>query len=163
MSVGFVNLGLSILIYNLMMRALRASVPEANLRIVCSNAVAFAITLTTAFFLNARITFRKRHADFSAYCRYGVVNLIGFGLNTLLVLGFSHAIAVLRHETVAHMVDHFLLGKNLAYLSAVGCVFFWNFFMSRHWVFRHPSVDTAPTLLQRPNGAANGYSDGGAS
>jgi hypothetical protein len=32
-------------------------------------------------------------------------------------------------------VDVFKTADKFAYLSAVGCVFFWNFFMSRCWVF----------------------------
>ncbi len=145
MSVGFINLGLSLVIFNLASARLERMMP-VNLSLLAANALAFFITTSVAFLLNSRITFRGRHADAAAYCRYGLVSVVGFLFNYALTLGLVYLIAFFRHETAEQMVLSYPLGKNIAYLSAVGCVFFWNFFMSRHWVF--PTPATAKMMVQ---------------
>jgi len=154
MSVGVVNFCLSLFIYDFSSRALQTAIPDDNLRLSCALAIAFAITVTTAFILNSRITFRERGAGARAYIRYGIVNLVGFGFNVILNLGFCHLIAIMRHETLNAMVTTFIIGKDGAFLAAAGCVFFWNFFMSRHWVFR-PRIEITPG----PMFPSDGFSD----
>ena len=135
MGVGFFSLALSLVIVSVCKNWLAPIIPEVHERISAADAIAYAITTTTAFLMNSRITFRDRHADFKAYIRYGIVSLIGFAFTVALNLAFDHIIALLYGKTDRWVVDVFKTADKFAYLSAVGCVFFWNFFMSRCWVF----------------------------
>jgi putative flippase GtrA len=141
MSVGFVNLTLSVIIFRFSTDHLVNVIQDVNLRLLAGNTVAFAVTVSTAFLMNSRFTFKGRTGDAKAYARYGAVNIVGWGLNSGLLILFSHFTALLRHETVNHMVTNTPMLSTLAYLMAVGCVFFWNFFMSRHWVFPVQHLD----------------------
>src|SRR5579872_4597124 len=131
MSVGVVSVCLSAVIFHFSSEYFRHSIPTPQLRLFAANGIAFAITVTTAFLMNSRITFREHGAGLPEYVRYGIVNLVGFCLNTLLLIGFSQLIALVRRQTLNEMLDTFRLGKMMAWAGAVGCVFFWNFFMSR--------------------------------
>jgi len=150
MSVGVVSVCLSAVIFHFSSEYFRHSIPTPQLRLFAANGIAFAITVTTAFLMNSRITFREHGAGLPEYVRYGIVNLVGFCLNTLLLIGFSQLIALVRRQTLNEMLDTFRLGKMMAWAGAVGCVFFWNFFMSRHWVFRKRSSEpvSVKTLVQ---------------
>ena len=149
MCVGFVNLTLSLIIFNISESRMRGAVPDVHLRLLLANTVAFIITTTTAFLMNSRITFKAYGAGRKEYVKYGMVSLCGLGWNYILMLSFDYLIAHVRHESVDQMVATFSLGKNVAYLTAVGLVFFWNFFMSRLWVFKKRDESVPPkTLVQ---------------
>lgn len=153
MGVGFFSLALSIIIFRFSTNRLYTLIQDGSLRLVAANSIAFAVTTTTAFFMNSRITFRAYGADLTTYIRYALINVAGFGINSGLLLLFTHALAALRHETINQMHLSFPAGEMLAYLAAVGCTFFWNFFMSRLWVFRRDEASRNRTSIARPTAA----------
>jgi putative flippase GtrA len=151
MTVGFVSLGLSLVIFYFASAWLKPVIPDWHFRTLAANTTAFCVTITNAFVLNSRFTFQGRDANAAAYCRYGLVNVIGFAINSGLLLVFTRLIAVGLGETPQHLVDSRPIAKMGAFLAAVGCSFFWNFFMSRWWVFRHSSDPASAVTLVHSN------------
>lgn len=84
--------------------------------------LSFSVGVVSSFILNRRFTFRNREpAKTKQFARFWVVALGGLGLNALIVYLLVDK---------AHWFDL------TAVIGAVFIVFFWNFLLSRFWVFR---------------------------
>jgi len=59
--------------------------------------------------------------------QFTVVNLIGLGINELVVLGLHPVFSTVLHEPASYLV---------AKIIAIGIVLFWNFFANRFWTYR---------------------------
>lgn len=88
-----------------------------------AKALSFAVAVTSSFILNRRFTFRNTDPNkMTQYIRFWLVALIGLGLNTFILY-------ILVEK--AGWFDLY------AVIAAVFIVFFWNFTLSRFWVFRN--------------------------
>lgn len=113
--VGAFNTVLDIGLYYILTRFLL-------LYYLLAKALSFGVAVTSAFILNRKFTFRDKSPNqMKQYIRFWLVALGGVGLNLLIVY---------------LLVEKARLFDMVAVLIAVAIVFFWNFTMSRLWVFR---------------------------
>ncbi len=56
-----------------------------------------------------------------------IVNVIGLGINELVVLGLHPVFSVVLHDPASYLA---------AKVIAIGIVLFWNFFVNRAWTYR---------------------------
>ncbi len=87
--------------------------------VLVAGAVGFFGGFTNGYLLNSKYVFQKASPD--RYVKYFLVSLGGLGITELLL--------ELLHVQAG-------LGTNLAKLIAVVIVFFWNYVLSKFWVFQ---------------------------
>jgi putative flippase GtrA len=90
----------------------------AGASVYLAGALGFFAGFTNGYLLNSQYVFKK--ASRSAYVKYFLVSLGGLGITELLLHLF-------------HV--EWGLGANVAKLIAVVVVFFWNYGLSKYWVF----------------------------
>jgi putative flippase GtrA len=59
--------------------------------------------------------------------QFTIVNIIGLGINELVVLSLHPVFSAFLHDPAAYLV---------AKIIAIGIVLFWNFFVNRIWTYR---------------------------
>lgn len=105
--------------------------------LLLAQTLAFSVAVSNGFFWNRRWTFRARDPEQARrqYASFYAVNVVGFTLNTTLLLLFAYLfLAAGFPQRQAE-----LLGK----MAAVPIVAIWNFSASKFWAF-------AGALRQRP-------------
>jgi putative flippase GtrA len=102
---------------------------QFKLPLLLCNTVSFVLAVTNGFFWNRRWTFRAMDPAHMRrqYVSFFVVNIIGFFLNTSILLVLAHTLQTLG--TPAQRAA--LLGK----AAAVPLVAIWNFTASKYWAF----------------------------
>jgi putative flippase GtrA len=107
-----------------------------NVPLLLAQTVSFSVAVTNGFFWNRRWTFRAVDPEKARqqYAQFYAVNVVGFLLNTTLLLLFSH---LLRSAGFPQRQSE-LLGK----MAAVPIVAFWNFSASKFWAFGAKAVTT---------------------
>jgi putative flippase GtrA len=88
-----------------------------------ANALGFAVSVMTNYYLNRRWTFRSTGRVAAEFTKFLAVSLVAYVVN----LGIF---------TVAHTV--FDLRGNVSQLIAIACVMPVNFVFNKLWSFRHP-------------------------
>jgi putative flippase GtrA len=64
------------------------------------------------------------------------VNLIGLGIRTLVLTLVTHVYVDLAGRLSVDLpLSATVLGENMALVTAVGIVLFWNFFVNRYWTY----------------------------
>ncbi len=94
-----------------------------------ANAISFSIAVISNFTWNRLWTFpesRQRHLG-KQLGQFALVNLLGLGINTALLLGLDRVFQHFIAEPWAY---------NLAKAIAIGVVLFWNFFVNRFWTYK---------------------------
>lgn len=84
-------------------------------------AIGFMVGLTNGYFLNTRFVFAKEH-NVMVYNKYALVSLGALGLTEGIIYLLSEIWKVMDNLE--------------AKLVAVVLVFFWNYFLSKHWAFK---------------------------
>jgi putative flippase GtrA len=87
-----------------------------------ANVISFSCGIVTSYTLNSRWTFRDRHEpgrDLSRFTKFVLINIAGLLLSTTLVVTFA-----------------LFMDKVVAKIASIPIVFFYNYFASRHLVFR---------------------------
>lgn len=94
-----------------------------HLYFVIANFGSFAIAVTWSFYMNKTWTFKHMdtHLLKERYLKFFIVNAIGVSLQTTILYIF-----------VTYGGVHDLISKGIA----IVLVTFWNFFMSKYWVFK---------------------------
>lgn len=110
-AVGVLSTLIDIAVLNLLLRA--------GVHVYLAGALGFAAGFTNGYVLNSRYVFA--HASRNSYIRYLLVSLGGL-IITELILDFLHL--------------QLGVGVTAAKLVAVGLVFFWNYGLSKVWVFK---------------------------
>jgi putative flippase GtrA len=102
---------------------------QCRVPLLLANTFSFLLAVTNGFFWNRRWTFRAtdRARARRQYLSFFAVNIIGFLLNTSILLVLSHFLQSLG--TPAQRAA--LLGK----IAAVPLVAIWNFTASKFWAF----------------------------
>jgi len=95
--------------------------------------ISFILAVSNSFYWNKKWTFNgflKNKSTSNLYLGYFLVNLVGLGLNTLILFT---------------LIQGFSLWYNFAKIFAAIIVFFWNYFASKRWVFNPSSSGEALT------------------
>jgi putative flippase GtrA len=105
---------------------------QYKLPLLLCNTFSFILAVTNGFFWNRRWTFRALDPTRARrqYASFFVINIIGFVLNTSILLVLAPTLQTLG--TPAQRAA--MLGK----VAAVPIVAIWNFAASKYWAFAHP-------------------------
>lgn len=89
----------------------------------------FSVAVISNFTWNRLWTFpesRERPLT-SQLVQFVVVNIVGLGINEVVVLGLHPLFALVTHDPPAYLA---------AKVIAIGIVLFWNYFVNRAWTYR---------------------------
>jgi putative flippase GtrA len=106
------------------------SMEPRQIQLAAANTISFSVAVLSNFTWNRLWTFpesRERPLG-SQLVQFAVVNVLGWGINTLLLL-------VMDQYVFQHFV-HERLSYNLAKAIATIVVLFWNFGVNRIWTYR---------------------------
>ena len=101
-----------------------------QIQLTAANTISFSLAVLSNFTWNRLWTFpesRERSAG-RQLVQFAVVNIIGLGINTILLLGLDHYVF---QKLVSDRLSY-----NLAKAVAIGVVLFWNFGVNRIWTYR---------------------------
>jgi len=129
---------------------------KAHILLLASVTLAFVLSVCNGFIWNRRWTFKEArlHAAHEQYVRFLAVNIVGWFLNTSIMVviishfashgtggifgdidGFKRIAMAVISGTGKHQYPPLLV--NGSQLAAAGVVVFWNFFANRRWTFKH--------------------------
>jgi len=117
--------------------------PVAGLPIALANTCSFTAAVISNFIWNRYWTYpdsRSKHVR-TQLAQFSVVNVVGWGINTgLLLLLRFHCVSLVgslsQHLPVVLEAElTYKLGYNLAKAIATVVVLFWNFFINRFWTY----------------------------
>lgn len=103
-----------------------------------AGAVAFVLALTSNFLWNRYWIYpdSRSKAVSRQVVEFTAVNLLGLGIRTLVLTIMTPVyINIVGHMPVDLPLGPAMLGENLALVTAVGIVLFWNFFVNRYWTY----------------------------
>jgi putative flippase GtrA len=108
----------------------RITIDPHQVQLVAANTISFSAAVLSNFTWNRLWTFPESRGRplGSQLAQFAVVNILGWGINTLLLLFMDQ-----------HVFQHFVsarLSYNLAKAVAIGVVLFWNFGINRIWTYR---------------------------
>ncbi len=120
--VGVIGMVVDFSVLNLM--HLKVGLPLAT-----SNAISFTTAVISNFTWNRLWTFpeSRQRPLMSQLGQFALVNVIGLGINTALLLGVDHLLRSIIAEPWSY---------NLAKAFAIGVVLFWNYFINRLWTYK---------------------------
>ncbi len=121
-TVGVIGMGVDLSVLTISRELLHLALPLA----VC---IGFSVAVLSNFTWNRLWTFpesRQRPLT-SQLMQFVVINIIGLGINELVVLGLHPVFSKLVQDPAAY------LG---AKVIAIGIVLFWNYFVNRAWTYR---------------------------
>lgn len=95
-----------------------------------ANTISYSCGLINNFYWNGKWTFQSGRRDDirNQFGKYILINIIGLGLNNLLLLEFE--------KLLLESMDVSNLRLFIAKGAATGIVVFWNFFINKYWTFR---------------------------
>jgi putative flippase GtrA len=104
-----------------------------------TNGLSFILAVTNGFFWNRRWTFRAVDPTLARrqYASFFAVNVVGFLLNSTILLLLAHALPTLGVPPQKAA----LMGK----LAAIPIVAFWNFTASKFWAFARGQAPDVPS------------------
>jgi putative flippase GtrA len=106
-----------------------------------SATVAFLVSVVNGYIWNKKWTFKEAQAKavHTQFIQFLLVNLIGLGLDLLIIGLLSGPCETLLHHSYPHLSTDsvFKIATNLAQLVATAVIVFWNFFANRLWTFKH--------------------------
>jgi putative flippase GtrA len=102
-----------------------------GVRLAPINVPGVLLALTNSYLLNKHWTFKTPVSPGRGLGRFVLVSLIGVGLNTALVVAFTHFVTRPTGLTPQ-------LWENLAKVLAIGGTLVWDFFGYKFLVFRPP-------------------------
>lgn len=120
--VGLIGMMVDFAVLNLM--HLKVGLPLG-----IANAISFSAAVISNFTWNRLWTFpeSRQRSLVSQLGTFALVNLVGLGINTGLLLGVDH----LLQRWIAEPWSY-----NLAKAFAIGVVLFWNYFINRLWTYK---------------------------
>ena len=120
--VGAFGMVVDLSILNLLHRAV-------GLPLLVANSISFSTAVVSNFTWNRLWTFpeSRRRPIVSLLGQFALVNLIGLAINNLVLW----AVYQLIRPVIPNPWDY-----NLAKVTAIGVVLFWNYFINRAWTYR---------------------------
>jgi putative flippase GtrA len=110
--------------------SLSTSLDPRQIQLAAANTISFSLAVLSNFTWNRLWTFpesRERPLG-PQLLQFSVVNIIGLGINTVLLL-------VMDHFVFQPLVSD-RMSYNLAKAFAIGVVLFWNYGANRMWTYR---------------------------
>jgi putative flippase GtrA len=92
-------------------------------------ALGFSVAVLSNFTWNRLWTFpeSRRRPLGSQLVQFVIINVIGLGINEIVVLGLHPLFGLVFHDPPAYLA---------AKVIAIGIVLFWNYFANRAWTYR---------------------------
>jgi putative flippase GtrA len=92
-------------------------------------AVGFTVAVISNFTWNRLWTFpeSRQRPIAGQLVQFTIVNIIGLGINELIVLGLHPLFLLATHDPLAYLA---------AKVIAIGVVLFWNYFANRLWTYK---------------------------
>jgi putative flippase GtrA len=89
----------------------------------------FSVAVLSNFTWNRLWTFPESRSlpISSQLAQFALVNIIGLGINELVILGLHPVFSMVLEDPAAYLI---------AKVIAIGIVLFWNFFANRAWTYR---------------------------
>jgi putative flippase GtrA len=121
-TVGAIGMVVDLSILNVMHKVL-------GLPLLIANSISFSTAVVSNFTWNRLWTFpeSRQRPIVSQLGQFALVNIIGLGINNAVLW------------TIHHLITGFVpdpFDYNLAKITAIGVVLFWNFFVNRMWTYR---------------------------
>ncbi len=100
-----------------------------GLPLLAANSVSFTVAVISNFTWNRLWTFpeSRQHPLMSQLGKFALVNVIGLGINNAVLWAVFHLIQGVIPDPWNY---------NLAKITAIGVVLFWNYFINRAWTYR---------------------------
>jgi putative flippase GtrA len=132
-TVGAIGMVIDLSLLNLMYKVVLPplfTAMAAAAQLALANAVSFSAAVISNFTWNRLWTFpeSRQRPLFRQLAQFALVNLIGLGINEVVLLTIYHIIG-------GYVPDP--LNYNLAKVLAIGVVLFWNFGVNRLWTYRN--------------------------
>ncbi|MCJ7737488.1 MAG: GtrA family protein [Anaerolineae bacterium] len=114
-----------------------------KLSLVAANSCSFTTAVVSNFLWNRYWTYPDSRSKpiRTQMTQFLVVNIVGWGINTLILMLLRDPFVTLMEEIGSSIVllaapeTAYNLGYNLAKVVATGVVLFWNFFINRIWTY----------------------------
>ncbi len=121
-TVGVIGMGVDLSVLTISREVLHLQLPVA---VGCG----FSVAVLSNFTWNRLWTFPESRLRplTGQLMQFVAINIIGLGINELVVLGLHPVFSKLLHDPAAY------LG---AKVIAIGIVLFWNYFVNRAWTYR---------------------------
>ncbi len=121
-TVGVIGMGVDLSVLTISRELLRLPLPLAVF-------LGFSVAVLSNFTWNRLWTFpeSRQRALTSQLVQFVAINVIGLGINELVVLGLHPIFSMLVADPAAY------LG---AKVIAIGIVLFWNYFVNRAWTYK---------------------------
>ena len=131
-TVGVIGMVVDLSILNLLHRVILPPLlpgMETARRLLVANSFSFTAAVISNFTWNRLWTFpeSRRRPLIAQLGQYALVNIIGLGINNVVLYAVFHLL-------VGRLPDPF--DYNLAKITAIGVVLFWNYFVNRAWTYR---------------------------
>jgi putative flippase GtrA len=131
-TVGAIGMIIDLTILNLMYRLVLPPILSGSTaphRLLVANSISFTTAVISNFTWNRLWTFpeSRQRPIFRQFGQFALVNLIGLGINNLVLLVAFGMI----HQIVPDPYNY-----NLAKVLAIGVVLFWNFGVNRLWTYK---------------------------
>ncbi len=131
-TVGAIGMVVDLSILNLMYRVVLPPIVPTMAdatRLVVANSISFTTAVFSNFTWNRLWTFpeSRRRPIAGQLGQFALVNVIGLGINNVVL------------SAVFHLIRGFIpdpFDYNLAKITAIGVVLFWNYFVNRAWTYR---------------------------
>ena len=121
-TVGAIGMVVDLTVLNVMVKAV-------GLHLLTANSISFTVAVISNFTWNRLWTFPESRSRpvHTQLAQFALVNIIGLGINNLVLwLVFQ-----LTQQFVPDPFDY-----NLAKITAIGVVLFWNYGVNRLWTYR---------------------------
>jgi putative flippase GtrA len=103
-----------------------------------SQAVSFSLAVINNFIWNRLWTYpeTRRSSLLKPFIQFGVVNVIGLGIRTILFRLIEPQMITLAAETLPNFKQPSIIGHNLTLAFVILIVMLWNYFANRYWTFK---------------------------
>jgi putative flippase GtrA len=109
-----------------------------------SQAISFTLAVFNNFIWNRLWTYpeTKKSSIWKPFIQFGVVNVIGLGIRTLLFLLMEVQMINLAAFALPKFNNPTIIGHNLTLALVILIVMLWNYFANRYWTFKE--IDSLP-------------------
>jgi putative flippase GtrA len=103
-----------------------------------SQAISFTLAVINNFIWNRIWTYpeTRKSGALKPFLQFGMVNVIGLGIRTLLFMGIEPQMIKLSAWALPNFSRPEVIGHNLTLALVILIVMLWNYFANRYWTFK---------------------------
>jgi putative flippase GtrA len=103
-----------------------------------SQAISFTLAVFNNFIWNRLWTYpeTRKSGALKHFLQFGLVNVIGLGIRTLLFMGMEPLMIKLAAWVLPKFSRPAVIGHNLTLALVILIVMLWNYFANRYWTFK---------------------------